>query len=182
MRFLHYSRVCHSATSREPVRDGRTRTGTRRSATVPISVIYCCQHLLAEHGGVEPPQGDRQSPVLTDIRMLHIQGTPPVLADLNRIPSGPLGSSVDYQSIMFNHWLVAVCALTFYIIPWRRERVPTAREFYLPRFPAGYVCQFRHLSLLADGARPDRACVLPLPGSSRARLPIPASIHFHGAA
>ena len=39
---LHYSRVCHSATSHGPVRDGRTRTGMRRSATVPISVIYCC--------------------------------------------------------------------------------------------------------------------------------------------
>lgn len=39
---LHYSRVCHFATPRGSVRDGRTRTGMRRSATVPIDVIYCC--------------------------------------------------------------------------------------------------------------------------------------------
>ena len=41
-----------------------------------------------------------------------------------------------------------MCLNVLYYTSWRRERVPTAREFYLPRFPGEYVCQFRHLSLL----------------------------------
>ena len=53
---------------------------------------------------------DRQSGGVDRWPNTPLQGTAPILAGLNRIPSGPLGSSVDYQSIMFNRFCFAVCA------------------------------------------------------------------------